>query len=78
MRYLAAAAAYVVTLWLVFMIGVFGVISFVGPHSKRLGEPMTSLVYVLAGLAVLVVPAWAARAAFRAGSKKGSSDAPEE
>ena len=70
MRYLAAAAAYVATLWFLFMVVVFGLISLVGPHSKPFSEPISSVVYVLAGLVLLVVPVLAARAAFRAGSKR--------
>jgi hypothetical protein len=78
MRYLAAAAAYIATLWFVFMVVVFGLISLVGPHSKHLAEPMSSLVYVLAGLALLVIPALAARAAFRASSRQVAGSTSKE
>ena len=69
-KYLAAAAAYIATLWFTFIVVVFGLISLIGPHSKPVPESMSWLVYVMAVLALLIVPALAARAAFRAGSKK--------
>lgn len=52
-------------LWAVFMAAIFALISVAGPHSTPWPKPMQTLVYVLAGLAILVLPALAARAAFR-------------
>lgn len=69
MRYLGAAIVFFATLAAVGMAAIFALISFTGPHSKPLSEPLLTIAYVAAGLAVVILPPWAARAAFRAGSK---------
>jgi hypothetical protein len=65
MRYIAAAAAFVATGLVVFMGVVFAFISFLGPHSPPASKTVEFLVYALSGLALLVLPVLAARAAWR-------------
>ena len=72
MRYIAAAAAFVATLWLVCMAAVFALISAVGPHSASVSKPVEILIYMLCGAAVLVLPILAAKAAWR---RSGGRDA---
>lgn len=72
-KYLAAAAAYLAALWAVVMAAIFALISVVGPHSTPWPKPMQTVVYVVAGLAVLVLPALAARAALRSVSHSTAS-----
>lgn len=69
MRYAGAALAFFVTLAAVGMAAIFALISFAGPHSKPLSEPLLTVAYIAVGLAVVILPPWAARAVFRAGSK---------
>lgn len=69
MRYVGAAIAFFVTLAAVGMAAIFALISFAGPHSKPLPEPVLTVAYVAVGVAVVILPPWAARAVFRAGSK---------
>ena len=72
MRYLLTAAAFVAAFVFVAMAAVFAVIAFAGPHSDTLPMPLQVVVYVLAYGSVLVLPALAARAAWRANSKRGA------
>jgi len=55
------------------MAAVFALISVAGPHSTPWPKPMQTLVYIVAGLAVLILPALAARAAFRSVSHRTAS-----
>jgi hypothetical protein len=70
MRYVGAAVAFFAALVAVGMAAIFALIAFAGPHSKPLSEPLLTVLYIAAGLAVLILPPWAARAAFRAGSRR--------
>jgi len=72
MRYLLTIASYLVSLLLIGMAAVFALIAFAGPHSDTLPKPMQVVVYVAAYVAVLVLPALAARAAWRASSRRGA------
>lgn len=69
MRYLGAAIAFFATLVAVGMAAIFALISFAGPHSTPLSEPFLTVAYIATALAVVILPPWAARAVFRAGSK---------
>jgi hypothetical protein len=65
MRYVLAAAAFLVTLGAVAVTTLLIVIVLAGPHSDILPMPLQILLYLLAWAAVLVVPVLAARAAWR-------------
>jgi hypothetical protein len=65
MRFLMTAIAYVGSLFFVAMTAVFGVIAFAGPHSPAVSKSTETVVYLLAGGAVLVLPAVAAIAVWR-------------
>ena len=70
MKYVLTIAAFVATLWAVAIAAIFAVIAFAGPHSGAISKPMEMLVYGLAGLSVLVLPALAARAVWRNRSRR--------
>lgn len=65
MKYIAAAIAFIATLWVTGMAAVFALIAVVGPHSGPASKPVEILTYGLGGAAVLVLPLLAARAAWR-------------
>ena len=67
MRFLKAAAAFGVTLGLMFMASVFLLLSVLGPHSPPASKPVELLVYVVCGAAVVAGPVLAARAVWRHG-----------
>ena len=69
-KYLVTAAAYLGTLWVAVIVSVFGLISFVGPHSAPLAKSLEPVVYLIAGALMLVVPIAAAVFVWRSWSKK--------
>lgn len=73
MKYIAAAAAFVVTLLGVGAAAVFAVLAFAGPHSDILPQPLQIVLYVLCWIAVIALPLLAARAAWRRSAARRSS-----
>lgn len=65
MRLLRAALVYLASLFLTAVAAVFGVLALAGPHSDLLPKPLQILVYVVAWLVLLVLPAWVAVIAWR-------------
>ena len=65
MKYVAAAAAFLATLFGVGVAAVFAVLAFAGPHSDALPQPLQIALYVLCWVAVIALPPLAARAAWR-------------
>ncbi len=70
MRYVLTAAAYLGALWFCVMVAVFGLISFVGPHSAPLPKSLEPVVYFVAGAVIFLVPIVVAAAVWRSQSKK--------
>lgn len=65
MRYLAAIAMYLVSLFACAVVGLFLILIFAGPHSSALPPAFEMPVRIVAGLLALVVPLLAARLAWR-------------
>lgn len=65
MRYLTVATAFLLTLLGVGAIAAAAVIVFAGPHSDILPMPLQIATYILAWVAVLGLPVFAARAVWR-------------
>ena len=73
MKYLLATVAYVGTLLVVGVAAMAIVLVLAGPHSDLLPQPLQIVVFAIGWIAVLVLPALAARAAWRrAGAKRGA------
>lgn len=71
MRYALAIAAFLATLVLVAAGAIVAVLVLAGPHSDILPMPLQIVVYGLAWVVVLLLPALAARAVWRRTGAKG-------
>jgi hypothetical protein len=64
-RIFLTTLAFFGALWFAFMVSIFGLLSFVGPHSAPLPKAMEPVVYLVAGAIVLVAPILAATIVWR-------------
>jgi len=71
MRFLFAFLAYIASLAVVAPVAFFGVLFLAGPHGGLLPQALQVVVLPLAWLAILVVPALAARAVWIRSARAG-------
>ena len=73
LRYLGTALVYLCSLWVIGMMAIFWILGVDGPHSREASEILRISSYIGCTVAVLVLPALAARRYWKAADRAGGT-----